>query len=123
MKLNQEYDHMIMIPAIREDGYWDLLLVLSDGNIDRMKQYDPAEANLKHIKNCQPADIDMRKLQKVVVCYATHEEIENIMGVQNDNWYEAVEKIKRLFRGFKYRPEKGDGSPTVEIRSAFRPDN
>lgn len=81
---------MLMIPAIRDDGYWDLLLVISDGNIERIKQYDPAEANLKHIKKCHPANIDMTKLQKVIVCYATEQEMKALMSTQDMNWYEAV---------------------------------
>lgn len=90
---------MLMIPVLNK-GRVDLLIVLEDDNIERIKQYDPAE-----VKWSQIPWPDVRP-RTIGIGYATAEEIKKIHKLAEEG--KPQEAIKLVTRGFKFRPERGD---------------
>jgi hypothetical protein len=91
-----------IIPFQVSETEYSVFLVLNDGNIDRIKAYDPAEfAPEKVGKEFYPF-----KLKNIVVGYCTDEEERELKTLRD---YRAVQTfLRRLSRGFKYKPESGD---------------
>lgn len=94
---------MLILPIETEDHSHDaLIIVLEKDNLDRMKQADPAE-------------VDLRKSGKtlvnpvVMVCY--EEEQAKLTMVHQGN-LEAI--IKHLQRGWRFSPDKGDHDRGLE---------
>jgi hypothetical protein len=84
-----------------ESGEFNLIVVLEDENIARLKEYDPAEikwADLREYSGLKPRTIQ--------IAYGTPEDIKRIIElVRQDKPIEAAQLISR---GWKFRPEAGD---------------
>ena len=102
---------MMMIALVRRTGSVDLLMVLSDENIERIKRYDPAQMPWETL----PIEYAMRRPHTIGVAYATAEELAEIerLSASDPGWKEKA--LKMLSRGFEYRPDLGDHDfgPTV----------
>jgi hypothetical protein len=109
---------MLMLTAVRADGSMDLLIVLGDDNMERVKQYDPAQIEWHKL----PQYFSRRLLNIVAVGYATASEMEQIKGLASQG--RQAEAFALVTRGFKYRPEAGDhdfgptllGRPTEGVK-------
>jgi hypothetical protein len=109
---------MMMISRVRRNGTVDLVMVLAEENIERIRRYDPAQVNWVDL----PPEISMRRPHSVGVAFATAQELEEItaMSVRDPDWKEKA--LKMLSRGFEFRPDLGDhdfgptvlGKPTEE---------
>lgn len=90
---------MLLIPVLN-NGRVDLLVVLEDDNIERIKQYDPAEVKW--------SDLPYWAVRPGVIGigYATADEVRRIHEFAEAG--KPEEAIKLVSRGWKFRPERGD---------------
>jgi hypothetical protein len=95
---------MMLISRVRRSGKVDVVLVLADDNIERMKRYDPAQVPWAEL----PKEISMRQPHSIGIAYATADELKQIeqMSVSDPDWKEKA--LAMLSRGFEYRPDLGD---------------
>lgn len=102
----------MLITRVRNNGRVDIVIVLADENIERMKRYDPAEIVWADL----PSEYSSRRPGAVAVAFATAEdqaEIERMSRTDPENWKERA--LKLISRGFEFRPDLGDHDfgPTV----------
>lgn len=112
---------MMLLPRVRRNGTVDLLIVLDEESITRIREYDNAEV----LWNQLPPDYSMRKPNCIGVGFATAAEIKQIeeSSVSDPDWKEKAYSL--VTRGFKFQPEKGDhdfgpvvlGKPTEGVKN------
>lgn len=89
---------MIIIPLETDFHRHDaLIVVLGPDNLERMKQGDPAEVQLKQLRQAGKHLVD----PALVLCY----EVPSPELIQQGD---LVAVIKHLQRSWQFRPEKGD---------------
>jgi hypothetical protein len=95
---------MMLLSRIRRNGDVDLVVVLADENIERIKRYDPAQIPWAQL----PKEISMRRPHTIGVAYATADELKVIerMSASDPDWKEKA--LVMLSRGFEFRPDLGD---------------
>jgi hypothetical protein len=95
---------MMLISRVRRNGRVDLVIVLDEVSLDRIRNYDPAEIIWPNL----PLDTSMRQPQTIGITFATAAEISEItrMSLSDADWKEKA--IKLLSRGFEFRQDKGD---------------
>jgi hypothetical protein len=102
---------MMLISRVRRNGRVDVVIVLSDDNIERIRKYDPAQVEWMQL----PDEICHRSPQTIGIAFATADELREIerLSVADADWKEKA--LKMLSRGFEYRPDLGDHDfgPTV----------
>lgn len=103
---------MIILTKLRRNGTVDLLIVLTQESIERIRAYDPAEIIWSQL----PPEYSMRKPHVIGVGFCTEpeqKEIERLSNSGDPNWKEKA--FAMISRGFAYKPEAGDHDfgPTV----------
>lgn len=93
---------MITIPLQVNPAQYDLFIILEDENIERIKKYDPAEVVGKNL----PPQWSSTKIRNIMILYANAEEVKRLALITDTN--DAVNQLKELSRGWKYKPEEGD---------------
>lgn len=107
---------LMIIPFRCSETEYTLLIVMQDGNIERLKSYDPAEVPMDQM----PTELtEGLKLRNVVLAYATREEVQKIV-TDTQLGMPLTGILKMLSRGWKYRPECGDDKESIIIRKAGR---
>lgn len=113
-KLKPEHSSVMVMPAKRHDGRWDLFIILSQKSIDRIKEYDPAELELD--KMPEELTDEYKSPERIFVAYATWDEMQKILKAYKEG--KGVHSTMRmLLRGRKNRPEMGDGLDSMMARS------
>ena len=93
---------MFVIPTKVNDREYDVLVVLDDDGIERIKRRDPAEIVSKKF----PPEFRGLRMRNVGITYAEENEIEEILARVRSGDIAGV--LRYLTRGFKFQPEKGD---------------
>jgi hypothetical protein len=93
---------LLLLTQVLRNGTVNLLIVMSEENIERIKQYDQAEVHWGQL----PPEYSMRKPRTIGVGYATEAEMVQIEKLVMKG--KKDEAFALVTRGFKYRPEKGD---------------
>lgn len=97
---------LMVIPFQVNPEEYVLLIVLQDGNIERLKKYDPIDAPLKHV-NGMGRGFEGLKLKSVAIAYCTPEESQQIQdGCAMGKTIKSVLNI--VSRGWEFHPEQGD---------------
>lgn len=91
-----------VIPWQVDATHYSLMIVLQEGNIERLREYDPVEVPLTMLG---PKFAGLQ-LRDVTVTYATDEDIREVerLGQQGD----IRGALRYLTRGFRFRPDRGD---------------
>lgn len=102
----------MLVTRVRRNGRVDLMIILDESSVGRIKAYDPAEVVWTQL----PYDTSMRAPATIAVAFATaaeQREIELLSQSDPDNWRQKAFDL--LSRGFEFHPEKGDHDfgPTV----------
>lgn len=100
---------MLLLTNVRRNGTVDLVIVLDDESIGRIRKYDPAEVSWHQL----PPDYALRRPHVIGVAFATASEHKEIERLATDG--KMAEAIALVSRGFKFHPVKGDHDfgPTV----------
>lgn len=102
---------MMILTMLRRNGTVDLLIVLNQESIERIRAYDPAEVQWSQL----PPEYSMRKPHTIGVGFCTEAEQKEIerMSANDPDWKEKAFKL--VCRGFEYKPQAGDHDfgPTV----------
>lgn len=93
---------MLVLPFQISETEYNVVVILEDENIERIKEHDPAEIHTKLFAD----KFASRELKGVMVAYASPSEKENLIALVEQGDLPKVFSI--LSRGFKFRPEKGD---------------
>ena len=93
---------MMILPVQLTPDSYSLFVLLEDDNIERIKEYDPAEINI--YKLTKPWS-ELKLLDVVVTYLAPADKDEFLRLCTMSNRREA---LKLVTRGFRYRPDKGD---------------
>ena len=91
---------MIVIPLQVSETAYSIIVLLEDDNLERIKAYDPAEITIRKL------GLSHLRLQDVVIGYATAQEAAQVAAIRDRA--EIPELLKKLSRGYQYRPDKGD---------------
>lgn len=105
---------MLTIPTQINDKEFSLLIILQDENVERIKQYDPAEIVLTKLGG----KFRGLTLKDIVIMYATEGEIKQVTEMFRQG--NAADALKLLSRGFAFRPDLGDNDDPYKslIRNA-----
>ncbi len=102
---------MMLLTQVRRNGTVDLLIVMDQESIERIRAYDPAEV----LWGSLPTEYSTRRPHTIGVGFATAAELFEIehMSKSDPDWKEKA--FKMICRGFEFHPEKGDHDfgPTV----------
>lgn len=98
---------MMTFPLQLTQDEYDLVIILEDENIERLKKYDPAEIVGKNL-----GSFAKLKIRNIQICYATPEETMEISNCHTIG--EVAKAIRKLGRGFRYRPELGDSDSAYQ---------
>lgn len=101
---------MIAIPMQVTATQYDIIVVLEDINIDRMKKYDPAVIDMDKFKSV----VGDLKIREVVLLYANEEETRRLSSSTGGD--DSKEILRSLIRGYEDHPELGDNKSTGEYQ-------
>jgi hypothetical protein len=99
---------MMTVPLQVNAVQFDLFVILEIENIERIKQYDPAEIVGKNLGHPWK---DL-KIRNVMILFATAEETKRLSGCPSKE--AVVTMLKELSRGWTYRPDKGDSDSSFQ---------
>ena len=107
---NQSTEIMV-IPFQVSPTEYAILIVLQQGNLDRIKEYDPAQIPIEDM----PASvIKGLKLKDILIAYATKEECQQMMDDAKLG-LSISKTLQMINRGWRVRPECGDDTQTKTI--------
>jgi hypothetical protein len=102
---------MMLLTKVRRNGTVDLLIVMDQESIERIRAYDPAEVMWGSL----PPEYSMRRPHTIGIGFATAAELFEIeqMSKTDPDWKDKA--FAMICRGFEFRPDKGDHDfgPTV----------
>lgn len=87
--------------------HYSVIVVLSDENIERIRERDPVEVVTPEIAAVMGPEYAWRTLRDVVITYATADEMVTAAALIKDG--KVREALQLLTRGYRYRPDRGDG--------------
>jgi hypothetical protein len=93
---------MFIIPFQVSQTEYTLFIALDQENIDRIKNYDPAEV----VKTNLGQPWSGLALKDVIIGFATEEEKNKVMELWKAG--QPQKALRLLSRGFKFRPDRGD---------------
>lgn len=95
---------MMVISRVRRNGRVDVVIVLDETSVERIRRYDPAEIQWAQM----PLEYSMRTPHTIGVAFATADELAEIvrMSQTDSEWKEKA--LKLLWRGFDFRQDRGD---------------
>lgn len=100
---------MFTIPFQISETEFSIMIVLQDENIERMKEYDPAELSLPLLSG---PFLNVLDLRDIIISYATADDYQKVTELCRRR--EPHKALKYLSRGFKFRPDKGDSDLPYE---------
>ena len=99
---------MLSIPVRLNETEYVLFIALQDANIERIKQYDPAEVVLEKLGG----DWAKLALKQIHITYATEEDERTITELFREG--NVRDAVRFMRRGFKYQPTMGDHDGTYD---------
>lgn len=93
---------MRCIPVIVSEDYYDLFIILEEDNLQRIKNYDPAELITTNLS----VPFLTRKVNNIVIMYATNEDLK-VLNARCDQG-DVRGALRHLSRGYAWRPDRGD---------------
>lgn len=99
---------MQLIPITISVLEYDIWAVLDDGNMDRLRAYDPAEVVLDKL----PEPWRSMRLRSIQICYAKPSDMAEV--ARRLEAKDVRGALKFLSRGWTYRPEAGDHDEPYE---------
>ena len=93
---------MLSIPVRLNETEYVLFIALQDANIERIKQYDPAEV----VPEKLGGDWAKLTLKQIHITYATEEDERTITELFRKGI--VPDAVRFMRRGFKYQPTMGD---------------
>lgn len=100
---------LMIIPFEVSPTEYSVMIVLREGNIERIRAYDPVEIPLKHL----PTQFAERTLKDVIVTYATDEDGAKAEALARAG--KATEALRHLTHGYRFRPDRGDHDNPPEL--------
>lgn len=108
-----------MIPIQFSPSELTIFVIMSQINLDRIKDYDPAVIKWGKL----PDELRFVPVKEIHLCYATKEEtaaIEAVAKKQDTN--ALLAEILKLGRNFRYRPELVDNDdPKYKLAGSSKP--
>jgi len=100
---------MLVLTNLRRNGTVDVLVVMGEENMRRIREYDPAEISWHEF----PPEYRNRMPGTIAITFATAEEMERIEKLAMEG--RKGEAFELVTRGFRFRPEEGDhdGGPIL----------
>ena len=100
---------LMVIPFQVSKEEYVIMIVLQDGNIKRIKSYDPVDAPLKHLADMGRGLFEHLKLKSIAIAYCTPEEAQKIQDMCAQGRV-IKEVLDLLARGWEFHPEQGDAN-------------
>lgn len=92
---------MLLIPLHWPNGKFDLVVVLEEENLDRMKEADPAEIRWEQL-----GAFAAYKPSVVRICYGDAATCQGICKLMERG--KVMEAVELVSHNWKFRPEAGD---------------
>ncbi len=90
------------------ETHFSVVVVLTEGNIVRMRSYDPAEVCIREIVAANGPPYTHLKIADVILCYGTEKDIAEMTRlIEAGQW---IEGLRFITRGYRFRPDLGDGT-------------
>ena len=96
--------HNFVIPFQISPTHFSVMVIMSEGSIERLKSYDPAEIVIGGLKG----PWDKLKIQDVIIGFLTDEERNDLEKRARAGLIHPRDINKLIARQFKYRPDMGD---------------
>jgi hypothetical protein len=94
--------HNFIIPFQVSPTQFSIMVILSEGSIERIKQYDPSEIVVGN-------EWDHLKLDRVIIGHLTDSEMDKLEQRIKLGWkVDPITICRSISRGFQYRPDLGD---------------
>jgi hypothetical protein len=107
---------MYVIPFQFNNTEYSVLVILQDENLERMKQYDPAEVSIAKVLEQRPA-LQKLRLRHIHIGYGTESDMQECSRMISEGNLHGA--LALLSRGFRYRPQDGDhDGPYKSLREA-----
>lgn len=100
---------MMALPMEIAPGVYSIFLILEAENIERMKMNDPAEFNMYKL----PPPWSEMTLRDIVILTPSAEDLAVAMKLFDED--KGAEAMKFLSRGYRFRPELGDGGAYAHL--------
>jgi len=98
-------DVLVVIPFQVSADRYSMFVGLQASNLERIQAYDPAEVAAGDL----PPPYDRLRLQDIIIGWVTPEDLTAIEDGVAACDIRGV--MQRLTRGYRYRPDRGDGQP------------
>jgi len=98
---------MLLLPIPLPNGKVNLLIVLEDANLERIKQHDCAEVNWSYL------GVPVRNPEKIGVGYVNPEECAQLHEMAKKG--DVAGCLRLVTGGFKHRPDAGDGALPTKL--------
>ncbi len=102
---------MFVVPFRVSSTEFSIFILLQDENLERMKEYDPAEVTVDKI--VIGSDFHGLSVKDILLGYGTNDDL--ITATELIQGGEHIKALRFLSRGFKYRPNDGDAGPIVNL--------
>ena len=94
--------NMLVVPFQVSPTDFSVFVVLREENVQRIMKYDPAEFRMRSL----PPEWQGMRLKDVVIGFATEAEVEDLLKAKSRE--AMAEKLQKLSRGWKFKPDRGD---------------
>lgn len=103
---------MLAIPLLRKGSTtFDVVLVMDDSNVDRMKLSDPVEFDVRLL----PQVYHVQQVRRVIIAFETPENTAKLLEMLKAD--RIREALAFVVRGWKYKPEQGDvDAPYLDMK-------
>lgn len=103
-------DALAVIPFQVTQTEYSVFVVLRDHNLDRIRDYDPAEFPVAITHTPWVTNL---RLKDVLIGYATPDDWREVERLSR--YGEITDALRLLTRGYRYRPDRGDGGPPLKL--------
>jgi hypothetical protein len=90
---------LLVVPFAVERDFYEVIVILQDHNIARIRAYDPAEVPVSLVSPSFPG----RRLKRMYVTYANSEEAARIEQLARLG--RGAEALKLVTRGYRFLPD------------------
>lgn len=96
------------VPFRVSETHFSVVVVLTEGNLMRMRAYDPAEVNIPAIRAASGPPYTELEVADIVLCFGTDADIIEMSRLITEGQW--VKGLRFITRGYRFRPDLGDGT-------------
>lgn len=100
--------HHLLVPFQISPTQYNLLIIMTPGGLERMRQYDPCEIHIGEVVEQMGPEWQKLTLNQISIGFLEEWEREEVIDRKKSGEIDFKKIYDRVYRGFKFRPELGD---------------